>query len=232
MKQPRRLSRSGGVSQRLLDSASLDKPSQAARRHADALAATANSFTRTSSGGSGRTDSGVRQLHPAKTLATWIVVGAAASVALGLIGSKLFDSSPAPRVAAPLLSAPAQAAARSPDISAEPATPAQNAPQLAPAPSPSGAAAPPSAASLDEAREIAAASAAISRGDDSDAIATLNGYDEKHPNGELKPEAMALRIQALSHSGKTSEARTLVNEFQGKYPKHPLVRQVSGSVPK
>jgi hypothetical protein len=145
MKEPRRLSRSGGVSQRLLDSASLDKPSQAARRHAASLGATAGSFARTSSGSSGRTDTVVR-LHPAKTLATWIVVGAAASVTLGLIGSKLFDARTGSHSAAPLATLSAvpipAVPARSPEISAEPAAAPQTMPQLAPAPSASSSALP------------------------------------------------------------------------------------------
>ena len=41
---PRRLNRSGGISQRLLDSASLDKPSHTSRRLAENLASTASAF--------------------------------------------------------------------------------------------------------------------------------------------------------------------------------------------
>ena len=217
MTDPRRLNQSGGISQRLLDSASLDRPSHAARRHATNLAATASAFSSTSSG---TTQLPLRRANPAKTLATWIVVGAAASVTLGLVGSKLFESSPASRAAAPLLTAPLSRAAApsSPDISAEPAVP--------PAPP-----ARPSAASFDEVRELEAARAAVSRGDANSAIAQLNDYDSAHPNGQLKPEAMALRIQALSNSGKTTEARALANEFQRKYPEHPL-GQVRGGVSK
>ena len=256
MTEPRRLNRSGGISQRLLDSASLDKPSQRARRHAANLAATASAFSSTSSG---TTPLARRSANPAKTLATWIVVGAAASVTLGLVGSQLFEGSPAPRAAAPLLTAPAPRAAApsSPDISPEPAAhPAPTAlgarpsltvkPLVANAiepwvPSPSAVAADavpatgparPSAASFDEVREIEAARAAVSRGDANGAIAQLNDYDSAHPNGQLKPEAMALRIQALSNSGKTNEARMLSNEFQGKYPEHPLVQQLQRNVPR
>lgn len=39
---------------------------------------------------------------------------------------------------------------------------------------------------------------------------------------------MALRIQALSNSGRAAKARSLADEFQGKYPTHPLLREVSG----
>jgi hypothetical protein len=268
MNEPRRLSKSGGISQRLLDSASIDKPSQAARMRANALAATASSFARTHSG-SGEAARPVRKLNPAKTLATWIIVGAAASVSLALIGSRLLGSAGQPPAAAgpafPAMSVlaepapvPSAAPARSPEISPELPAPANGTPTLAPAPAPShsitpagaatvepwvpspvaaASAAPPGAprpsvASFDEAREIEAARVAVSRGDDSGALARLNDYDQTHPNGQLKPESMALRIQALSNSGKASEARSLANEFQGKYPQHPLVQQVKRNVPK
>jgi hypothetical protein len=214
MNEPRRLNRSGGISQRLLDSASLDKPSQASRRHATNLASTASAF---SSSRPASAPVPLRRANPALTLATWVAVGAAASVTLGLVGAKLLANDPAPRAAAPLLTVP-RAAATSPDIAAEPATP------LAPAR--------PSAASPDEARDIEAIRAAMSRGDTNSAIAQLNAYDSAHPNGQLKPEALALRIQALRSSGKATEARALANEFERKYPEHPLLGQVRSGVSK
>ena len=164
MNEPRRLNRSGGISQRLLDSASLDKPSHASRRHAINLAATAGAFARSSAGAA---TVPLRRPHPVQTLATWLVVGAAASVTLGLVATKLFDPGAASHAAAPMLSAPVpRVAARSPEIAAEPAAPAHTV--VAPEPS---------AASAEEAREIEAARAAVSRGDDSAAIAQLNDYD-------------------------------------------------------
>jgi hypothetical protein len=205
--EPRRLNRGGGISQRLLDSASLDRPSQASRRHATNLAATASAFASSSPPAHiphRRTSSGVR-------VATWLVVGAAASVTVGLVGAKLLQTPSAPHAAAPLLTAPEprSAAATSPDIAPEPATPA-----APPAPTAS-----PSAV---EAREVEAARAAVDRGDTDIAVALLDAYDSAHPNGHLKPEALALRIEALSKGGKTTEARALANEFREKYPGRPL----------
>lgn len=266
---PRRLNRSGGISQRLLDSASLDKPSHASRRLAANLASTASAFSSTRGVGA---SGSVKPLNPVRTLVTWISIGAAASVALGFAASTLLNPASAPRAAAPMLTVPSpapRAAAGPSDISAEPAAaPAKSVLQLAPAPqvakptleaqggtgnriepwvpSPLAvaptAATPtngtgngptkPSVASFEEVREIEAARAAVSRGDAAGAIAQLNDYDSSHPNGTLKPESMALRIQVLSNSGKATEARTLANEFQGKYPQHPLVQQVTGGVAK
>lgn len=263
---PRRLNKSGGLSQRLLDSASLDKPSHASRRLAANLASTASAFSSTRGVGAG---ANVRPLNPVRTLVTWISIGAAASVALGFAASTLLAPTAAPQAAAPLVSiegahspAPRAAANGASDISAEPAAPSPNAPQVAPAaphahpaleaqggtanriepwvPSPvavapdatpTPGAAKPSVASFDEVREIEAARTAVSRGDTNGAIAQLNDYDSAHPNGTLKPESMALRIQVLSNTGKATEARSLANEFQGKYPQHPLVQRVNRNVP-
>ena len=251
MKDPRRLIQSGGISQRLLDSASLDRPGPAARRHAAALAATANAFARTSSGGSGtyRAGSAARSGRPAKTVAAWVAVGIAASVALGFVGSRLLAPGGASRAAAPLEALPTLTA--SPDIAAEPAsprilpqppTPAAASTEIEPwVPSPvssTTATAPtrvtsrPSVAASEEIRDIEAARAALSRGDTNAALAQLDTYDSSHPNGQLKPESMALRIQVLSITSKTTEARALASQFQEKYPQHPLVERVRGEVPK
>jgi hypothetical protein len=255
MNEPRRLSQSGGVAQRLLDSASIDKPSAAARRRAEIFAGTASAFSTTAA------DSGVRRSRApsiAKTLVVWASIGAAASVALAFAGSRLLEgdgtSASAPSAAAPMAELPQVVAARPSDISPEPSvavhiapTPAQPvvkspaalgsitpwvpAPVEAAAPvaeAPVGAAPParPSSASFDEVREIQAAREAVSRGDNSGALATLNQYDQAHPNGGLKAESTVLRVQALSNSGKTTEAKRLANEFSGKYPAHPLNQQL------
>lgn len=209
---PRRLNKSGGRSQRLLDSASLDKPSHTSRRLAENLASTASAFASTRGVGA---SGSVKSLNPIRTLATWITIGAAASVALGFVASTLLQPAAAPQAAAPLATvSPAPRAAAPSDISAEPAAPAT--------------AAKPGIASAEELREIEAARAALNRGDAAAAIAQLNDYDASHPNGILKPESMALRIQVLSNSGKTTEARALANEFEEKYPSHPLLQQVRG----
>jgi hypothetical protein len=255
MKEPRRLSQSGGISQRLLDSASLDRPGPAARRHAAALAATANAFARTSSPGSGtyRAGSTARSGRAAKTVVAWVAVGIAASVALGFVGSRLLAPGGATHAAAPLEALPTLAApAKSPEIAAEPAsprllpqppTPDNAAPThiepWVPSPAssttataPTPGASPPSVAASEEIRAIEAARAALSRGDTNAALAQLDGYDAIHPYGQLKPESMALRIQTLLNSGKATEARALASQFQEKYPRHPLAERVRGGVSK
>lgn len=264
MNEPRRLSQSGGVAQRLLDSASIDRPSVAARRRAEIFAGTASSFSRTAS-----TDSGVRRTSGhsgrtsvAKTLVTWACIGAAASIAIAFGATRLLEgngtTASAAASAAPmaeLAPAPPVVQAKPSDIKPEPGAPVQIAatpaaptpavkplgsivpwvpspvaPAAAPTPEPIAVGSPqpvhPSSASFDEVREIQAAREAVSRGDNSAAIATLNQYDQTHPSGVLKAESTVLRVQALSNSGKTTEAKQLANDFAGKNPSHPLTQQL------
>jgi TolA-binding protein len=96
---------------------------------------------------------------------------------------------------------------RNPDISAERTTPEQH------------------AASVEEARAFEVARAAITRGDNTGALTALNAYDVAFPNGALKPDAMALRVQALQRSGKTAEAQALTDELKRKYPTRLLAPQ-------
>lgn len=216
MNEPRRLNRSGGAAQLLLDSASLDRPGAAARHHAASLAATASTFARTHSNVAALSS---RRVHPVKTLVVWLAVGAAASVTLGFVASKLLGSAGTLSAAAPLATlssvpAPPPAVA-APDIASD----------IAPEPPrPSATLKPRRAAPADELREIEAARATLARGDAARALAQLDAYDASHPSGHLEPDAMALRIQALTKSGRETEARALTSEFFAKYPGHPLKR--------
>lgn len=179
MNEPRRLSQGGGASQRLLDSASIDKPSAAARRRA-MLAATASSFSSTQPTAS--TPRAPRRHssrgRTAKTLATWMLIGAAASALIALGTAKLLDSSGARNAA----NQPASAMSVLPELAAPP-------PSAAPG------------------------------------IAS-------EPPSPITPEAMALRIEALSKSGKTAEANALAAEFLRKYPAHPLAERVRAGLGK
>jgi hypothetical protein len=262
---PRRLKNGSGPSRLLLDSADIDVPNEASRRRAAALLSTTAAYTRPAPGSSssgatsGKRRKGPPQ-NPVKTLVTWALIGAAASVALGVAGSKLYDAT-GPSAASP--QAPAMVelpgAPQRSDIAPElPATTPSAGPTspsaLAPTPAaphlktptlptpplgsiepwvpPPGAeatptkSAQPSAASFDEVKDIQAARVAVSNGDTGSAIAVLDNYDKQHPNGELKAESMALRVQVLQSSGKSSEAKTLANEFQGKFPQHPLTQKM------
>lgn len=252
MNEPRRLNQGGGYHERLLRSASLDRAPDDARKRAVQLASTLGAFSSTS------VDSGLRRKPAslATTLVKWIAIGAAAGGLLALGASQLLSSAtrtavnpadtlaelPAPSA---MVLKPSQDISPEPAVAAAPPTPpaaSARAPQAAgsiepwvPSPLPvASAVAPanrPSAAKFAEAQEIEAARDAVSRGNESEAIATLNNYEQAHPNGSLASEAMALRIQALANSGKTGEANTLANEFQNKYPAHPLSGQLKNGTP-
>ena len=216
--------RSGGLSQRLLDSASLDKPS-----HARVAAAKPwpppPALSPAPRGSSGVTDQPLaratpphprhldhrrrrrqrrarpRRQHPARP-----------------------PSPTARRPPPPCRSAPTSPPRPPPPPDIRRPSPPPRAPR---APWPSASSAPPGERAPRKSKPSAPPSR---RGDSASAIAQLNAYDSSHPNGQLKPESMALRIQVLSNSGKTTEARTLANDFQGKYPQHPLVEQVRAAV--
>jgi hypothetical protein len=100
-----------------------------------------------------------------------------------------------------------------------------------PAAAPSNSGTLPRASSLfDEQRIIESARAAVSRGDAQNALATLDGYERSYAQGQFGPEALALRIEALSAKGDLARARNLAAEFQRRYPHHPLLAPVLAAV--
>ena len=58
-----------------------------------------------------------------------------------------------------------------------------------------------------------AARAAVSEHADRRALEILRRYQEKYPVGLFRPEATALKVEALIHLGRTSEARALAERF-------------------
>jgi hypothetical protein len=110
----------------------------------------------------------------------------------------------------------------------------------APAPGVSGAAAPavataasakplPGPSLFEEQRSIESARAAVARGDAGSALATLDDHDRAYQKGQFGPEALALRVEALSAAGQLGRARGLAAEFQRRYPHHPLLSRVQGA---
>jgi outer membrane protein assembly factor BamD (BamD/ComL family) len=83
---------------------------------------------------------------------------------------------------------------------------------------------------FDEQRVIESARAAVSRGDAPSALATLDYYERSYAHGQFGPEALALRIQALSAQGDLARARSLAAEFRQRHPHHPLLASVQAAV--
>lgn len=112
MNEPRRLKHGGGASQRLLDSASLDRAGPAARERASAMISTNGAFSRTS-------HAAAPQRGVFRTFATWAAVGAAASVALAYAVSRFLTTIPTPGLEE---LGPAAPVVLTSDIKAEPPT--------------------------------------------------------------------------------------------------------------
>jgi outer membrane protein assembly factor BamD (BamD/ComL family) len=65
---------------------------------------------------------------------------------------------------------------------------------------------------IDEARtELAGGSAAS-------ALQTLGRYDTRYPQGIMREEATAVRVEALYAAGKTAEARSVGEAFLREHP--------------
>jgi hypothetical protein len=70
----------------------------------------------------------------------------------------------------------------------------------------------------DEVKELDRARAALNSGDASRAIEALDQHDKQFGTALLGPEAMVLRIEALSARGDKNGAAALANQFLAVYP--------------
>ena len=100
---------------------------------------------------------------------------------------------------------------------------------------PSAAAAPssdprPQASSLaEETALLAAARAALGRGEAKDALAKLEEMSERHPAGVLREERMATRVMALCAAGRTDDARAEAQRFLQETPRSLQAARVRAS---
>jgi hypothetical protein len=123
-----------------------------------------------------------------------------------------------------------------PPPATEPAAPLEHAGVASPtaattlAPTTSSSSKPRASNLFEEQRIIESARAAVSRGDAQSALATLDGYARSYAQGQFGPEALALRIEALSSKGDLARARNLAADFRQRYPHHPLLAPVQTAV--
>ncbi len=68
---------------------------------------------------------------------------------------------------------------------------------------------------------IDAARAAVSASSGARALDLLRQYQDKYPSGTLRPEAAALKVEALVKLGRISEAQTLAQRFVADYGESP-----------
>ena len=74
---------------------------------------------------------------------------------------------------------------------------------------------------------IDAARSAVKSGLTERALVLLHRYDVSYPAGAFRPEALALRIEALGEGGRSAESKALAREFLARYPQSPLADRVA-----
>lgn len=252
MKEPMRLRDSRGPAAELMRGASLPVPNAARRR---ALAFTGAAVNMAASGtalaaggastlvksvalcvGLGVVGGGVASLAVSSSISSWEASHQPSAVAQPTKPRRSTPAAEALPVATPAPPRPSE-----PEIAPQPqmpvAEPAVTANVKGPAPVKSAPAAsavtatPPSRPSLfDEQRMIEKARAAIGRGDAASGMATLDEYERSFDKPQFLPEAIALRVEALSHTGQLERARRLADEFRQRYPRHPLIGRVDASI--
>jgi hypothetical protein len=256
MKEPQRLRDGSGSASLLLRGADLTVP-RAARRRAlaftSAAASMAASGTAAAAGGAtlakgvllwiglGTLGGGLMSFGVAETVAHIDTVHIEAKRA----------AEPKPRPAAPSVRArpPVNVEASpvdAPSVPVAPVTPtvpeltvardaraaqstAASAPR-APSATTAPAQAPAGTSLFDEQRVIESARAAVARGDATTALSTLDDYQRSYAQGQFGPEALALRVEALSTRGDLAKAGGLAAEFERRYPHHPLLSRVQNAV--
>jgi hypothetical protein len=164
-------------------------------------------------------------------LGGWVAAGmfAAAAVTAGVVGSR-WSAAPAPAaVHTKAAAAPAIAPSLAPPADTPVAAPriekVRRRAAVAPVPTP--------AADLrDQIALLDAARTAVKAGSSERALVLLHRYDASYPGGAFRPEALALRIEALSQDGRRAEAQALAREFLTRYPHSPVADRVARVVQK
>jgi len=161
----------------------------------------------------------------------WVSGGVlAAAVAAGVVGVRMSAPKPAARpadrpapaaVATPVEAPAIEAAAPTPAIAADRRIERAHRRVQPTAP------ALPAADLRDQIALIDAARGAVKSGATDRALALLRRYDSSFPSGAFRPEALALRIEALDQGGRGAEAQALAREFLARYPQSPVADRVA-----
>lgn len=86
---------------------------------------------------------------------------------------------------------------------------------------------PPTGELRDQIALVDAARTAVTAGSSEHALELLRRYQDKYPSGAFRPEAAALRIEALVKLGRMAEARSLAERFVAEYAESPLAERVA-----
>jgi hypothetical protein len=217
------------LERRLLAAAAREEPSPEMRQRmaaaigisAGAIGAAATSSA-LSAGTAGAKAAGSSLLLP------WLSASALVLTVAGVaIGVRLWSApaAPPPRAHGPAVTSPAPlpAAPAAPAVAPVVAAPEPAAPPAVPhrrAASPSGDLGE-QIALIDKARTAVASSAGER------ALELLRRYQDRYPTGSFRPEAAALRIEALAKLGRMSEARSLAQRFVAEHGASPLAARVA-----
>ena len=224
--QPERLLASDATDfeRRMLEAALQKKPSSAASaRMATALGvtvATIGSATATTTVAAGATATKGAAAAGA-TAWPWVTVGVIGlAVAGAFVGTRVGHETRAPQavppVAAPL--APAPVVVPAPAAIAEPA---------ARTVTPRGRATTAAGELQDQVALIDAARESTAAGAGQRALEILRRYQDKYPTGSFRPEATAIKIEALMKLGRSAEARALAERFVAEHRGSLLARRVA-----
>ena len=218
---------------RVLEAAVRQKPSPASTaRMAAALGVTATAIGTATAANALAAGAAVSKATAAGASAVWPWVSAGVIglvVAGAVVGTRVGRPAREPHAARPAVTPPAAPA---------PATPEPMAPALAPAVTPAlapgaiaqsqRARAVPTAGDLgDQVALIDSARAAVSTRDGRRALEILRRYQERYPAGSFRPEAAAIKIEALMKLGREAEARPLAERFVAEHRGSLLARRVA-----
>jgi hypothetical protein len=158
---------------------------------------------------------------------SWISIGVIVLVVAGAVVGARMRHSDSPRHNAPT---PASAAVPAQAERVAPTEP----PTVVPAPPPRAAAPSPRSRVTQTAGDLSeqvalldAARAAVSTGAGQRALEIVRRYQEKYPTGAFRPEATAIRVEALMKVGRTTEAQELAERLIAAHRGTLLARRVA-----
>jgi hypothetical protein len=240
---PERLLAGGGATdfeRRVLERALQKRPSSAASAGmAKVLGVTAGAVVTATVEGTARAvpkaavEAGASNatVAPGAAVWPWVTVSVVGLALAGLVGTRAWrPSPPRPTPVAPQM---APAAAAPAPVATDIGRPMSTVPE--PAPSLPAAAHHPHAAAAsgdlrDEITFLDGARAALSAGDGRRALELVRRYQEKYPGASFRPEATAIKIEALLKLDRQADARALAVRFVTKNRGSLLAKRVAALV--
>jgi hypothetical protein len=161
----------------------------------------------------------------------WVTVSVVGLALAGLVGARAWHAS-SPR-ATPLAQQPSPVVSPAAPVTTDPGRPTSETAEPAPAP-PTAAHHPHVVAAggdlRDEITFLDGARAALSVGDGRHALELVRRYQEKYPNASFRPEATAIKIEALMKLDRQTEARALAVRFVTENRGSLLAKRVAALV--